>query len=141
MKTLTKENKNYLFGFVDNSEKPDGITVTYDFEGWYGGRHTVDVSIETAIGLVNITFCQDDMWGYVNSLGECTLNGMDVKTKDIIGSDYKYTTKESNLLNIVTAIWNVTENKIKKCENVAETKNTCLFNLCRGGCENCGYYK
>ena len=141
MKTLTKENKNYIFNFVDNSEKPEGITVVYNTDGWYGGRHTVDVKIETIIGVIDITFCQDDIWGYVNSLGECKLNGKDIKVCDLIGYKYQYTTKESNLINIISAIWNVTENKIKQCNNTAETQKTCLFNLMRGGCEKCGYYK
>lgn len=97
---FTKQEKNYLLGFINNSEKPNRISVSYDNNGYYGGKHMVTAIITACIGVIEIRFSQCDMWGYVNNLGLCKVNGHEVKTETLIG-EYKYTRDGGNLINIL----------------------------------------
>jgi hypothetical protein len=106
MKKFTKGNIHYLLGFSDNAERPEGIFVQFNTEGYYEGKHTVDIKIETSVGIVDIKFSQDDYWGYVNSFGVCKLNGNQIQTSDLIG-EHHYTREESNLLQIVNKLYNL----------------------------------
>lgn len=106
MRSLSKENRYYLWGFKDKSIKPDFLSVYYDIDGWYGGRHVVYVTISTTKGEVVIAFASSDIWGYVNPLGECTLNGEKIKTSSLIG-DHKYRRSNCNMISIVEKLINI----------------------------------
>lgn len=107
MKTFTAEEKNYIFGFIDkSSKKPENLTIEYETEGWYGGRHIVHATVLNSFGEVKISFASSDYWGYVNNLGLCYVNGKETKTADLIG-EYKYTKNESTLLTTLTQLINV----------------------------------
>ena len=97
---FTKQEKNYVLGFIDDCEKPLGISVVYNSEGYYGGKHTVSATINGVVGVIEIMFSQSDIWGYVNSLGVCKVNGFEIKTETLIG-EYKYSRDGGNLINIL----------------------------------------
>ena len=95
---FTENEKNYLHGFIKNSDKPENIKLTHIDNSY------IMYDINTIIGVMKITF-NDSIYGYVNYLGICKINDKKIKTEEIINPELlNWRNEDYNFLNALYAL-------------------------------------